>query len=164
MKKRSFTEYVKNKFDNLIWSEIEKFCYDKDADDLSLRLYNITAPGEINIEDINVKYVSVDDRPGTCIAFDIVCEVEFTVYDKDRYHTDKEESTCAWFKLNCEGDLKDNLDSLKVNEVEMYSCKSNSAAPMSDSLVRYIKKDELEDIAASIIKNIIKKPMYKLTV
>ena len=49
MKKRSFTEYVKNKFDNLIWSEIEKLCYDKDADDLSLRLYNITASGEINI-------------------------------------------------------------------------------------------------------------------
>lgn len=156
MKKRSFTEYVKNKFDNLIWSEIEKFCYDKDADALSLRLYNITASGEINIEDINVKYVSVYDRPRTCIAFDIVCEVEFTVYDKDRYHTDKEESTCAWFKLNCEGDLKDNLDSLKVNEVEMYSCKSNSAAPMSDSLVRYIKKDELEDIAASIIKKYYK--------
>lgn len=152
MKQRSFTEYVKDKFYNLIWSEIEKFCNDKDADDLSLKLYNITAPGEIDINDIHVKYVNVDDRPETTIAFDIICEVEFTVHDKDRYHTDKEEATSTWVKLNCEGDLKDNLDSSEIKDVEIYSYKTYHPAPMSDSLVRYIKRSELEDVATMIIQ------------
>lgn len=152
MKKRTFTEYVKEKFDDLIWREIEDFCEDKDADDLSLKLHNIIALGEIDIDDIHVKSVNVDDRPETQIAFDIICEVEFTVHDKDRYHTDKEEATSTWFKLNCEGDLKDNLESLEIKDVGVYSSRTYHATPMSDSLVRYIKKSELEDIATKIIE------------
>lgn len=152
MKKRSFTEYVKDKFYNLIWKEIERFCEDKDADDLSLKLYNIVSPGEISINDVTVKYVNIGDKPGTCISFDIVCDVDFTVYDKDIYHNDKEDSGSAWFKLSCEGDLKDNLDSLEVKYVGLYTEKSYKPVPMSDSLVRYIKKSELEDIATNIIK------------
>lgn len=152
MIKRSFTEYVKDKFDDLIWREIEKFCEDKDADDLSLKLYNITAPGEIEINDIRVKYVNVDDKPGTLISFDIICETDFTIYDNDVYHNDKEEISSTWFIISCNGDLQDNLDSLEVIEVDLYSSKNHRSAPMSDSLVRYIKKENLEDIAAKIIK------------
>lgn len=138
MKKRSFTEYVKDKFDNLIWREIETFCEDKDADDLSLKLYNIVAPGEIEINDIRVNYVNVDDKPGTLISFDIICEVDFTVYDNDVYHNDKEEISSTWFKISCDGDLKNNLDSLEVTEVDLYSNKKHCSAPMSDSLVKKV--------------------------
>lgn len=150
MGKRSFKEYVKNKFYNLIWREVEKFCENKDVDDLSLRLYNITAPGDINIDDIEVKYVIVDDRPETWIFFDIICEVNFLIYDKDIYHNDNEELSRTWIKISCEGDLKDNLNSLKVIEVEVYPGKVKPIAPMSDSLVRFIKKDDLENIASKI--------------
>ena len=90
-RQRSFTSYVADRFYNELFAAINDFAEDN-SDDLNLRLYQVNRIGGIELSDITIKYVSVNDLPGSEIEFEVAIEAEFNDREAD-YHYDNDEFT-----------------------------------------------------------------------
>jgi hypothetical protein len=67
---RSFTEYVKNTFDNQLWIVAEDYLREN-YDTLDIRLYKIHKAGIPEIINVHVEHVWVEDLPEMKIQFDV---------------------------------------------------------------------------------------------
>ena len=65
---RSFTDYVRTRFDSNFWAAAEEYLKNN-IDDLDLNLYRVHKIGEIELSDVKVEYVWVHDLPGMKIQF-----------------------------------------------------------------------------------------------
>lgn len=149
---RSFTEYVKNSLDNQLWKALEEYLEDADASDLDLHLNRINDPGEIELYDTDLQFVDVYDLPESFIAFNAVTDATLIVKDRDHYHTDESESTHQWFMFRCKGNLEKRLSDLEITGIDIYSGRQRSHRPLSDSLVPFIHKSDLEQVADDFLK------------
>ncbi|MGB9678450.1 MAG: transcriptional regulator, partial [Thermoanaerobacteraceae bacterium] len=147
---RSFKDYVADRFENEFFNAIQSYTADN-YDDLSLRLYRVRNIGNIELSDIEVKFVSVNDLPGMRIEFDVAVEAELEVREAD-YHYDISENCSQWFMLKCSGDLDYNLDDFAISSVTEYTSKNKQPRPMSDSLVPIINKEQLESVATDFLR------------
>lgn len=91
---RSFTSYVADRFYNELFAAISDFA-EENSDDLNLRLYQVNRIGGIELSDITIKYVSVNDLPGSEIEFEVAIEAEFNVREAD-YHYDTSTNSPAF--------------------------------------------------------------------
>lgn len=159
--KRSFKDYVADRFYNEIFVAIQSYTADN-YDDLDLRLYRVRNIGGIELSDIEVKFISVNDLPDMKIEFDVAVEAELEVREAD-YHYDESEFCKQWFMLKCSGDLNCNLDDFTISSVTEYTSKNRQPKPMSDSLVPIINKEQLESVAIDFLRRYypeaLKKPM-----
>ena len=157
---RSFTYYVSSRFYNEIYSAIEKYI-EENPDNLDLDLKNVKKIGEISLSEVEVKFVSVRDLPELKIEFDVIVDAEIQVAEGD-YHYDDYDLFNKWFLLRCSGDLECSLDDFAIREITLYSQKNKNPQPLSDSLVPYIKKEQLDVVAHDFLKRhypeILKKP------
>lgn len=64
--------------------------------------------------------------------------------------------------LRCSGDLECSLDDFAIREICLYSQKNKNPQPLSDSLVPYIKRDQLDAVANDFLQRnypeVLKKP------
>ncbi|SFS08733.1 ImmA/IrrE family metallo-endopeptidase [Anaeromicropila populeti] len=158
---RSFKDYVVDRFYNELFVAIQSFTA-ANYEDLDLRLYRVRNIGSIELSDIEAKFVSVNDLPDMKIEFDVAVEAELEVREAD-YHYDESEFCKQWFMLKCTGDLDCNLDDLIIFSVTKYVSKNKQPKPMSDFLVPFINKEQLEDEATEFLRKYypeaLKKPM-----
>ena len=73
---RSFTEYVKKKFDNNFWAAAESYL-EANLDSLGIELRRIHRAGETEISDVKVEHVWVEDKPEMVIHFDVAVSIWF---------------------------------------------------------------------------------------
>lgn len=146
----SFTSYVADKFNNELFAVINDYA-ETNSDNLNLRFYQVNKIGGIELSDITVKYVSVNDLPGSETEFEVVIDAEFDVREAD-YHYDRDEFTSQWFILKCKGDLSCGLKDFQITGISIYNDKNRQSKPMSDALVPIISKDKLEAIATDFLK------------
>ena len=83
---RSFTEYVKNTYDNQFWAIAEEYLHEN-IDPLNMKLYKVHKAGEPEITDVQVEHVWVEDLPEMKIQFDVALSVIFEIPEAD-YHYD----------------------------------------------------------------------------
>lgn len=83
---RSFTDYVRSRFYNELYSAIEVYV-EENVDSLDLSLRNVRNVGEVTLTDMEIKFISINDLPGMKIEFDVVVEGEIEVSEGD-YHYD----------------------------------------------------------------------------
>lgn len=147
---RSFTEYVKDKFYNKIYLSIENYI-EENLDYLDLRLRKVKQIGNVSLSEIEIQWVSVNDLPDMKIEFDVVIDAEIEITEGD-YHYDNLDQLHQWFMLKCTGDLDSNLEDFKIIEINIYNQKNKSIKPLSDSLVPYIHKEDLETVATDFLQ------------
>lgn len=147
---RSFKDYVADRFENELFNAVKNYIEDN-YDNLDLRLYKVRNIGDIELSDIEVKFVSVNDLPGMKIEFDVVVEADLEVRELD-YHYDESEYCSQWFMLKCLGDLDSDLDDFTISSVTEYIDKNKQPKPMSDSLVPIIYKEQLESVATDFLR------------
>ena len=75
---RSFTDYVRSRFYNELYSAIEVYV-EENVDSLDLNLRNVRNVGEATLSDMEIKFVSVNDLTDMKIEFDVVVEAEIEV-------------------------------------------------------------------------------------
>lgn len=149
-RQRSFTSYVADRFYNELFAAINDYA-ETNSDNLNLRLYKVNKIGGIELSGITVKFVSVNDLPGSEIEFEVAIDAEFDVREAD-YHYDTDEFTSQWFMLKCRGDLECGLDDFQITGISIYNGKNRQPKPMSDALVPIISKDNLEAVATDFLK------------
>lgn len=147
---RSFTDYVASRFYNEFYSAIEKYI-EENLDNLDLNLRNVKNMGQVSLSDIEVKSVSVNDLPYMKIEFDVILDAEIEVAEGD-YHYDDFDQCNQWFLLRCSGDLDSGLDDFEIASIGIYSQKNKLMNPLSDSLVPYIRKEDLEAVANDFLR------------
>ena len=59
---RSFTEYIKNTFDNQFWAVAEEYLREN-FDPLDMTLYKVHKAGEPEVTDVQVEHVWIEDLP-----------------------------------------------------------------------------------------------------
>ena len=150
-RQRSFTSYVADRYYNELFAAINDYYAETNSDNLNLRLYQVNRIGEIELSDITVKFVSVNDLPGSEIEFEVAIDAGFNVREAD-YHYYRDEFTSQWFMLKCKGDLSCALDDFQITGISIYNGKNRQPKPMSDALVPIISKDNLEAVATDFLK------------
>jgi len=146
---RSFREYVASRFYNNFIDAISTFIGD-DIDGIGLHLSRVHTVGEWEIYGLDIKSISVNNLPGMEIQFDTIIDADFYVREAD-YHRDEDEETHQWFLVSCLGDLE-SFDNIQIIKTTVYGVKNKILAPMSDSLVPIISKDQLEDVATNFLR------------
>lgn len=158
---RSFINYITDRFYNDFYSFLEKYIEDH-KDNLDLDIYNVRDVGMISLTEIEVKMVSIDDLPGMEIKFDVIIEAEIEVSEGD-YHYDDYDLCNQWFLLSCTGNLECSLDDFDIIAIEVYTKRNKIKKPLSDALVPYIKKEELESVATDFLNRhypeVLREPM-----
>ena len=152
---RSFTEYVENALDNKLWEALEQHFERVSPAALGLHPRKVNKIGEVELDNMEIKFVNVSDLPGTAVAFDVVLEASIIVHDADCHHNDNSDYACQWFVLKCRGDLACGLQDMVISpSIEIYNKRSRPSRPMSDSLVPIISNEQLDKEATNFLKNI----------
>ncbi|MCC8013666.1 MAG: helix-turn-helix transcriptional regulator [Eubacterium sp.] len=149
-KNRSFKEYIANRFNDEFWRIAEEYINDNTRE-FDKDFKKIHRLGNIEITDVKVEQVKVEDLPGTKVQFDVSVSIWVEIQDGD-YHYDETEESIKWIKLQCKGDLGNNLDDFEICSVQSYNGKSNIENSTDDSLVPYIKKDMMDKVANDFLE------------
>lgn len=147
---RSFINYISDRFYNNFYSYIEKHI-EQNLDNLDLNIQNVHNVGQITLTDMEIKMASINDLPGMEIEFDVVIDAEIEVSEGD-YHYDDYDLCNQWFLLNCKGNLENSLDDFQIMGIEVYTQRNKIEKPLSDALVPYIKKEELDSVARDFLQ------------
>lgn len=149
--KSSFTIYVKDRFYNDMFDSIKDFVFNN-QDKLDLQFYKVRKVEQACLHDIYIRSVFVYDRPEMQIAFTVILETDITVRESD-YHFDETEDCTQWFSLDCSGNLESDLNDFKIHSIDVYNGKRKQFDPLSDSLVPYIRKEDLENEARQFLED-----------
>lgn len=156
---RSFKDYVNNDLFDKMFLAIKSYLESTDVNDLGLQLYRIEEIREVELDDIELKFVDVSDLPGSEIEFDAVYDTTIIAYDRDRYHSDESEAAHQWFSLHCRGNLDKSLSDLKVENIGFYDRRNKRQRPLSNGLVPIIKKEDLEKEAERFLRKYYKEAL-----
>ncbi|MGO5086170.1 helix-turn-helix domain-containing protein [Oscillospiraceae bacterium LCP25S3_F9] len=159
VEQRSFTEYIKKRFDNDFWLASEIFLRDN-LDSFNIEVRRIHRAGETEISDVKVEHVWVEDKPGMEIHFDVAVSIWFETHEGD-YHYDDYDENIIWIMIHCRGDLDKNLDDFEILQVSRYDGKNLVRNPMDDSLVPVMNKNQLDDIAEQFLREHYKKALLE---
>ena len=124
---RSFTEYISATRYNEMFNAVKRYVY---ANRTSLELYShvVDDISYAELSEIYVKLVTVDERPGDVLAFDIILEGEIEVRGAGR--RDWESDLCSkWFVLTCAGTLTAGLADFRILKTEPYNQKNYRENP-----------------------------------
>jgi transcriptional regulator with XRE-family HTH domain len=146
---RSFAGYVKSRFYDPIYSAVDDFV-EQSWESFDLRISNVHNIGGVAMSDMEIKFVSVGDLPGLKIEFDVVVDAEIEVSEGD-YHYDDYDICNQWLTVRCAGDLACSLDDFQIVSIAVYQ-KGQMSKPLSDALVPYIYKEDLESEALNFLQ------------
>lgn len=146
----SLKEYVAERFYNEFYDAIKTYLEDN-KDSVDLKLHKVRTIESLELDDIDVKFVSVNDLPEMAIEFDVVIEAEISARESD-YHYDETEECQQWFMIHCTGDLDKELNDFQIQSIEEYISKNLQPNPMSDALVPIIHKEDLDKVAEDFLR------------
>jgi hypothetical protein len=149
VKNRSFTNYIKTRFYDPIYTAASDFV-EQNWESFDLRISNVHNIGGVAMSDMEIKFVSVGDLPGLKIEFDVVVDAEIGVTEGD-YHYDNYDICNQWLTVHCVGDLACDLDDFQIVSITEYQ-KNKMPKPLSDALVPYIYKEDLESEALNFLQ------------
>lgn len=156
---RSFADYVKRKCYNGLFSAAEDYIREN-ACSMDFRTSRVHCVGVVELQDATIERVYVSDLPGMKVAFDVGLELEVLIKEND-YHYDETDVNYLWIRISCEGDLSKALDDWRITNVEPFYKKNAPFNSLSDSLVPYIKHDDLEKAATLFLKEFYPEALLK---
>lgn len=139
-KDNSFSKYVSKRFYNEIFSAIEESMGD-------LKNSAGQSSGAYFLYNLEIKRIYVNNLPDMEIDFEILAEATIKI---DRGE-DESKAIVRWYSLKCSGDLSKALDDFHISSLEIYNKRASQKEPLSDALVPYMSKEQLEMIAEKFL-------------
>lgn len=143
MVSRSFKEYVANRFEDELYSAVEKFIL-ADRFNSEFTTKKINYPTSTEIDKIRILSVTVNDLPEMRIEFIVTLEAQVNLYVSGN-HWDDFDECYPWIQIKCCGDLEQNLDDFQIIGIRLADKTKGAPRPMDDSLVPYLSKEHYED-------------------
>lgn len=124
----SFTKYVKQHLYSELFEAVRAYAYQN---------------GNDKMKEMTIKAVHAEDSLEPSLSFEVIVVALFQ---------GKNNSYECWYQMNCQGDLGKQLDDFKVTGIRSYSGKSGIGISLSDTLIPYIRRDQLDDVAETLLK------------
>lgn len=145
----SFTSYIKNTFYNDIYKASEEYFLEH-LEDLGVIDND---DDEVEVTDIEVMYVYAGKREDDEIDIDILTNVYATVFGYN-YNRDSSYEKNRWLRISCIGKPDTGIKNFRIKKVDSYEKGTYSIfeKPLSDKLIPFIWKDDLDKFAEAILK------------
>ncbi len=148
--KKAFTDYVKNTFYDALYREAEYFI-ESNSDSFDFDELDLHTIGDIEIEDAEIKQIWIQEGKENEIKYDVAFSVNLIVKDGHR-HYDDEKYLEKWLLLKCASTFDNDLKTIDISYVDEFVSKSRLERPLSETLIPFIKGDDYEKIADSILR------------
>lgn len=149
---KDFSTFLYDNFYNNFSSLITAFLVNH-REEISDRFFDGKFCFDVQVDDFEIKKVSIDRLGEGRIAFDVVVvpDASVEVREKGDYQ-ERQEIGRLWITLSCQGDIFKQLSDFKIDFIEFYNGKCPSRKPLDQSLVPYIRKEEYDKYANEILK------------
>ena len=128
---------------------------------LDLHTSWVKNPDEANLHQIYFQRLLPYDAPGDTVRFDVVISAEIEIYEQSHSQA-KDGEVTKWFRVSCEAELNRGLHNFRITAIDEYNHHENDPRGMlTDSLVPYIRTDQLEHIAEAILKQYYPEALHK---
>lgn len=139
---RSFSDQIHEKLNNHI---------EKHGKNLKLRLRYIKYLNTVQLKNWEIKFTKVYHTENNLLLFTVVVNAYLLVFEEAHLISDYE-YTNFWFIFDCGCNIDDNISNFKIKNIQPYEKRNLNYIQLSDSLVPYIKKEQLDDIAYIYLK------------
>lgn len=144
---KSFSEYLQKKYYSDFYNAVEKHLYENPDD----AFRKISDADSYELEDLRIQKTYLYRCGDTRIKVDCVFEADLEVSQHVHKYSESE-STTEWFMITCTGNLAKNLEDFAIEDVQVYSERSQESGFLSDSLVPYIKESDFDSVALEILE------------
>lgn len=124
----SFTQYIKKHFLSALLNAVNTHLEETSHDSL---------------QDLEVRTVYVEDAPFMRLNFDVVVVAKLVM---------GENLFDSWLRISCTGDLEKRLEDFRILSISAYQGKPSYQKPLSDTLLPYLHRNQLDIVASGIIK------------
>lgn len=147
----SFKRYVEEFYMDEIHKQINLFIKNNKEEILSFKKLNYVR--DLFLEDTILKGTYIYDEFNDNLGFTILVEACITYKRKSKndYIYDQ---TLIWFNVECGCKLIQDISHFKIRSVEIYTGMNKKENGLSDALIPYIKKDDMDELAEKILKEI----------
>lgn len=144
----SFSKYIKKTFYNEIYEASEQY-FIEHLEDLGIT-YDYD---EVEVTDVDFKYVYAGHRGDGEIDIDILTNVYAIVTERTNHYENTIDKN-RWLRVSCIRKPDAGIKNFRVVKVDCYEKGTNSTfkQPLSDKLVPFIWKDDLDKVAEVILK------------
>ena len=145
---RSFQEYIEKNFSAVLEESAEEYLYDH-AGTLQVEREKDITLRDIDFSEVEVHRVWTEDSPGTEIDFAVIIKAHYQGYGGNKYG--ESDDYVEWIQMDCKGDLSNNLRDFRVFDMSEYDYRNKPDKTLSDGLVPYMKRTELEFYAKQLL-------------
>ena len=124
----SFTQYIKAHFFPALFYAVK---------------VHLEKTSHESLQDLEIRAVYVVDAPFVRLNFDVVAVAKL-VMGQNLFD--------AWLRISCTGDLEKQLEDFQILSVSDYQGKPAYQNPLSDTLLPYLHRNQLDAVASEIIK------------
>ncbi|MGF2085417.1 helix-turn-helix domain-containing protein [Lactococcus lactis] len=141
----SFKKYIKKKFYNQLYEASSRFVV-ANKKDLGFYL------GWVEVDDIEIKSIYINSTSPKEIEFDVIINCDISM--KKWSESYEGELANRWLRVKCYGELNAGVKKFKIKQILQYEKDSNNEFknPMSDELVPFIWKNDLEKVAEDFLR------------
>lgn len=124
----SFTQYIKEHFLSALLDAVN---------------VHLEKTSHDSLQDLEVRAVYVADAHFMRLNFDVVVVAKLAM-EENLFDT--------WLRISCTGDLEKRLEDFHILSVSAYQGKPSHQKPLSDTLLPYLHRNQLDEVASGIIK------------
>ena len=156
----SFSKYIEKTFYNEIYDASEKY-FQGNLEELGI---TYDYDGEVEVTDVDFKYVYAGHRGDGEIDIDILTDVYATVVERNNHYENTKEKN-RWLRVSAIGKPDAGIKNFRIINVDAYEKGTYSTFkyPLSDKLVPVIWKDDLDKVAEAILNKYDKNPLLTPT-
>lgn len=147
----TFKDYAKIHLYDSVCEKIEEFITDN-FDELEIESSRIDVIDDFEILDYNLEKILIDasfDEDDSIIYF--VISAEICINQRDG-HNDDYDTICKWFTAMCKGSLRNQFSSFSVLDIKEYYGIPKIKNILSDQLIPFMKKEDLDRIASDFLE------------
>lgn len=150
-KRKSFTEYIRENFENEIYQSVEEY-YNANKERLNITSYRFYEIMDTYLDDVSIRYVNAEDCNSKSmeIKFYPIVVATINIEGKTKYDMDTD-SKELWLRLYCSGNLAVRLKDFQISKIEEIDSQYLRKKPMTDGLVPYIKIEDMDKYATEIL-------------
>ena len=146
---KSFQEYIEKNFSAVLEKSAEEYLYDY-AGMLQIEREQDITLCDIEFSEIEVYRVWTEDSPGTEVDFAVIIKAHYQGYGGGNKYGESDDYV-EWIQMDCKGDLSKDLRDFRVFDMSEYDYRNKPEKTLSDGLVPYMKRADLEFYAKQLL-------------
>ena len=147
----SFTEYIKQNYDNDIYNKVSSFVVTH-KNSIDWQSSKVEDPSCVEVQDVAIKHVYPVDQPGMFIQFHVHVQANVTLQQNSYRYDSEYETVNPWFTVLCTATIGEkSLEDFRIVRVEPFSNLSKLKGHLSDNLVPILYKEQYDKEAQEFL-------------